>query len=183
MTSSSWDEFLEAVDGIESEMQLPNCTFLGAAELNNKKGDKLAGLNIRGLKSNNASLADFFDGLNRPQDIKILALTEIFNADSSEKDNYIPTHNFISSIRKERSPNHGGLGFLIEKSLSFKVIEVENMFIEGLIESKAIAVPDIKALVLGIYRPNSCPNSNTALFIQKLKEIMNAISKLPEYKK
>ena len=105
MTNSSWDEFLEAVDGIESEMQLPNCTFLGAAELNNKKGDKLAGLNIRGLKSNNASLADFFDGLNRPQDIKILALTEIFNADSSEKDNYIPTHNFISSIRKERISN------------------------------------------------------------------------------
>ena len=180
---TSWDEFLEAVDGTESETQLPNCSFLGAADLNNIKGDKLAGLNIRGLKSNHASLSDFFDGLNRPQDVKILTLTEIFNADSSEKDNYIPTHNFISSIRKERSSNHGGVGFLIEKNLSFKLIEVENMFIEGLIESKAIVVPDIKALVLGVYRPNSCPNSNTALFIQKLKEIMNAISKLPEYKK
>ena len=105
MTSTSWDEFLEAVDETESETQLPNCSFLGAADLNNIKGDKLVGLNIRGLKSNHASLADFFDGLNRPQDVKILTLTEIFNADSSEKDNYIPTHNFISSIRKERISN------------------------------------------------------------------------------
>ena len=73
---TSWDEFLEAVDGTESDTQLPNCSFLGAADLNNIKGDKLAGLNIRGLKSNHASLADFFDGLNRPQDVKILTLTK-----------------------------------------------------------------------------------------------------------
>ena len=181
--TNSWDDFLEGVEGIDAEMQLPTCTFIGASELNNKTGDKLLGLNIRGLKSNNSSLAEFFDGLNKPQEIKVLVLTEIFNADSAEKDNYISSHNFISTIRKERSPNHGGIGFLIEKGLSYKAVQVENMFIEGLIESMVIIVPEIKAIILGIYRPNACPNSNTALFVQKLKEIMNSISKLPEYKK
>ena len=70
--TNSWDDFLEGVEGIDAEMQLPTCTFIGASELNNKTGDKLLGLNIRGLKSNNSSLAEFFDGLNKPQEINIL---------------------------------------------------------------------------------------------------------------
>ena len=181
--TSSWDDFLEGAEGIDSEMPLPTCTYVGASELNNRKGDKIMGLNIRGLRANNASLSEFFDGLNKPQELKVLALTEIFNADSTEKDNYIPSHNFISTIRKERSPNHGGIGFMIEKSLNYRSVEIENSFIEGLIESMVIIIPDLKALILGVYRPNSCPNSNTALFTQKLKEIMNSISKIPEYKK
>ena len=181
--TNSWDDFLEGIGGNDSDLMLPTCTFIGASELNNKRGDKLLGLNIRGLRANNSNLTEFFDGLNKPQEIKVLALTEIFNADSAEKDNYIQTHNFISSIRKDRSSNHGGIGFLIEKNLNFRTAEIDNLFIEGLIESMVIIIPDLKAIILGVYRPNSCPNSNTAHFSQKLKEILNSISKLPEYKK
>ena len=95
--TSSWDDFLEGAEGFDSEMPLPTCTYVGASELNNRKGDKIMGLNIRGLRANNASLSEFLEGLNKPQELKVLALTEIFNADSTEKDNYISTHNFIST--------------------------------------------------------------------------------------
>ena len=38
-------------------------------------------------------------------------------------------------------------------------------------------------IIVAIYRPNGRPNSNTALFIEKLKALLDSVRKLPEYKK
>ncbi len=112
-----------------------------------------------------------------------MVLTEIFNADATEKDNYFDSHIFTSTTRHDRSPNHGGVGILIEKTLNFRTPDIPGQFIEGLIEGKTVIIQDLKMIIVGIYRPNGCPNSNTALFTEKLQELLDAVRKLPEYKK
>ena len=74
------------------------------------------------------------NSLNNPQEIKVVALTEVFNADHRDKDNFIDSHVLTSTIRQDMSPNHGGVGLLIEKNLNFSTPEIPGQYIEGLID-------------------------------------------------
>ena len=178
MMLDNWEDFLV---GLETE--IPTCNYIETNMLNQHNGDKIIGINVRGLKANFSSLEEFMNKQNNPQEIKVMVLTEIFNANEAEKNNYIDSHTFTSTTRHDRSPNHGGVGLLIEKTLNFRTPDLPDQFIEGLIEGKTTIIPELKMIIVAIYRPNGCPNSNTALFIEKLKALLDSVRKLPEYKK
>ena len=80
----------ELLEGLETN--LPNCNFIESSALNTIKGDKILGLNVRGLRANQLNLQEFMNSLNNPQEIKVIALTEVFNADHRDKDNLRRTY-------------------------------------------------------------------------------------------
>ena len=102
MMLDNWEDFLV---GLETE--IPTCNYIETNMLNQHNGDKIIGINVRGLKANFSSLEEFMNKQNNPQEIKVMVLTEIFNANEAEKNNYIDSHTFTSTTRHDRSPNHG----------------------------------------------------------------------------
>ena len=67
--------------GLETE--IPTCNYIETNMLNQHNGDKIIGINVRGLKANFSSLEEFMNKQNNPQEIMVL--TEIFNATRPKK--------------------------------------------------------------------------------------------------
>ena len=89
--------------GLETE--IPTCNYIETNMLNQHNGDKIIGINVRGLKANFSSLEEFMNKQNNPQEIKVMVLTEIFNANEAEKNNYIDSHTFTSTTRTPDLPD------------------------------------------------------------------------------
>ena len=161
---------------------IPSCDYKSSTEIqHNNRTDSILNLNIRGLRANLAALEEFTDSYSNLAHVKIIALTEIFNADSQDKNNYLKTHTLTSACR-DTNPNRGGVGIMVQNQLQFTVIDIEDSFLEGLFESITILVPAMKAIVTCIYRPNAHANSNTDNFITRLTTYIDQLKRIPEYR-
>ena len=68
---------------------IPSCDYKSSSAIqHNNKTDSILNLNIRGLRANLAVLEEFTDSYSNLAHVKIIALTEIFNADSQDKNNW-----------------------------------------------------------------------------------------------
>jgi exonuclease III len=166
---------------INSMQQTYTCEEINSEIIQNDiNQDCILNLNIRGLQNNLMALEEFLDDFDNLSFVKIIGITEIFNADSKEKNNYLSTHTLTSTCRSDNI-NRGGIGFLVSNEIQFSEVEIEEDFREGLFESKTILVPAMKSLFTCVYRPNAHTNSNTTNFILSLEQHMDRLKRIPEY--
>ena len=95
------------------------CTYTDQTHFNHILENKMfmLNINIRGLLQNVDSLREYLD-LSHTNNIKLITATEIFNACSTFKSNYLPGYNYISKIRKV-NPQRGGVGIFIHNNLKY----------------------------------------------------------------
>ncbi len=167
---------LESV--VAREIDRPQCKFISMEGISEDiQADTIYNINIRGLRNNLTNLEEFLGQLKYRDHAKAITLTEIFNADHSEKNNYVESHTLVSACR-ENNKNRGGVGILIHDSLQFTMPSIAHNHLEDIFESITVVIKDIKAIIVSIYRPTgcakSCPkefNKFLHLFIQDLKEL------------
>ena len=105
----------------------------------------------------------------------VIGISETWLTDSTAELVDITGYSFISNHRKSKTG--GGVGIYLHNNLQYKLLNecklsnpevIESLFVE-------ITVPYGKNVIVGcVYRP---PNQNTALFLDKLNDILSHISK------
>ena len=91
----------------------PECKSIIMESINEElMADSILNLNIRGLKSNLGNLEEFMGQIENRSRIKAITLTEIFNADHTEKNNYLDSHTLVSACRISNK-HRGGTGIMI----------------------------------------------------------------------
>ena len=105
----------------------------------------------------------------------VIGFSQMWLTDSTAELVNITGYSFISNHRKSKTG--GGVGIYLHNDLQYKFLNdgklsdpmvIESLFVE-------ITVPHGKNIIVGcVYRP---PNQNTALFLDKLNDILSHISK------
>ena len=105
----------------------------------------------------------------------MIGISETWLTDCTAELVNITGYSFISNHRKSKTG--GGVGIYLHNDLQYKLLKecklsdpeiIESLFVE-------ITVPHGKNIIVGcVYRP---PNQNTALFLDKLNDILSHISK------
>ena len=105
----------------------------------------------------------------------MIGISETWLTDCTVELVNITGYSFISNHRKSKTG--GGVGFYLHNDLQYKLLNecklsdpevIESLFVE-------ITVPHGKNIIVGcVYRP---PNQNTALFLDKLNDILSYISR------
>ena len=130
-------------------------------------------LNARSLMKNldqlNLMLGSF------KKSFSVIGISETWLTDCTVELVNISGYNFISNHRKSKTG--GGVGFYLHNDFQYKLLNecklsdpevIESLFVE-------ITVPHGKNIIVGcVYRP---PNQNTALFLDKLNDVLSYISK------
>ena len=128
-------------------------------------------LNARSLLKNidqlNLMLGSF------KKSFSVIVISETWLTDYTVELVNITGYSFISNHRKSKTG--GGVGFYLHNDLQYKLINecklsdpevIESLFVE-------ITVPHGKIIIGCVYRP---PNQNTALFLDKLNDVLSYIS-------
>ena len=88
---------------IGGEIQRVEAREIEANELNNNDmGDIVLNCNIRGFRTNVEHIREFLNGINHPERIKLIGLTESY--DCGTKNNYLEDHVLLSKGRPS-NPN------------------------------------------------------------------------------
>ena len=160
---------------LQQHINPPECTYREAEEVYEETAQgTILNLNIRGLRANLDGLKELLDSFENSSYIKIIALSELFNSCSDQKNNYLDSHTLISACRVINC-DRGGVGFMVSNDLQFSKLKIQNEFIEGLFESITIKIPAMKSIMTCVYRPNGHDNSNTGLFIENLENHMKQV--------
>ena len=174
------DDNLEPV--LARVIDRPDCNFIDMHTLSEDMlADTIYNINIRGLKNNLGNLEEFLNQLQYKAHAKAITLTEIFNADHNEKNNYVESHTLVSACRTTNK-NRGGVGVLIHESLQFTTANIEHNYLEDIFESITVIIKDIKAIIVSIYRPTGCAKSNPRDFNNFLTMFLEDLKGLKEYK-
>ena len=112
------------------ELDRPHCKYVSMESMHDEtQQDSIYNLNIRGLRNNLASLEEFLGQVQHTEHIKAITLTEIFDANHLEKNNFVESHTLISACR-ESNKNRGGVGILIHDSLQFSAPTITHNLLE-----------------------------------------------------
>ena len=141
-------------------------------------GSTIVGCNIRSLPCNWDNMREFLVCLKNINNLKIICLQEVFRYDPTYK---LEGYKIMAKTRRNQS--RGGVAIVAQESMDPEQIEEHSVFIEGLYESIAVKIPSVKWIVISLYRPNGCHNSNTEEFINILKESIKQIKNDKKLKK
>ena len=136
--------------------------------------------NVRGLMSTQTNLQEYIDVTNK-NNIKVITVTEIFNADHSTRDNYLQDYKYISKTRLV-NPERGGVGIFTHKALHTAEISLGNLHKEGNLEVIACDIKSINMAIFCIYRPNGHANANTREFLTNLENLLKHIKTIKDIK-
>ena len=160
----------------------PICNYISMDNLReDTPSDTLYNINIRGLRRNLGNLEEFLGQLPNTEHAKAITLTEIFNADHNEKNNFIESHVLISACRTSNK-NRGGVGILIHESLQFTTPTINHDYLDEIFESITVVIKDIKAIVVSIYRPTGGRQSSPREFNNHLSKFLKDLKEIKEYK-
>ena len=160
----------------------PDCNFVSMETLRDEiTSDSIYNINIRGLRKNLGNLEEFLGQLQHKEHAKAITLTEIFNADHNEKNNYVESHVLVSACR-ESNKNRGGVGILVHDTLQFTTPNINHCYLKDIFESITVVIKDIKAIVVSIYRPTGCAQSSPKEFNKYLKLFLKDLNEIKEFK-
>ena len=160
----------------------PECKLINMDSINEElMADCILNLNIRGLKSNIGNLEEFIGQIENNTRIKAITLTEIFNADHTEKNNYLDSHTLVSACRISNK-HRGGVGIMIHDSLQFTTAAIVHDHKEDIFESITVIIKEIKTIVVSIYRPTACAASSPREFNNFLRLFLIDLKGLQEFK-
>ena len=160
---------------------LPPCKQISVKDLQQTSNSIFLSVNIRGIRNNVSILKELLDNFDKPS-VKIIAVSESYEIDSTLTNNILEEYTLITKVRKE-NPSRGGCGIFIHSSLQFEEIETDQSFIEGNFETVTIKIPTLKAVFTSIYRPNGHRNSCPRKFTEHLTKHIRAINAVQELKK
>ena len=141
------------------EIDRPHCKFISMESMEDEtQQDSIYNLNIRGVFNNLANLEEFLGQIDHKEHVKAITLTEVVNADHTEKNYFVDSHTLLSACR-ENNKNRGSVGILVLDSLQSTVPNISHNYLADIFESITVIIKDIKAIIAPIYRPNGCANS------------------------
>ena len=174
------DDDIENV--LDRVIDRPPCNFISMETIGEgNMSDSLYNINIRGLRRNLGNLEEFLGQLQHKEHAKAITLTEIFNADHNEKNNFVESHILISACRASNK-NRGGVGVLVHETLQFTTPIINQSFMDEIFESITVVINDIKAIVVSIYRPTGGRLSNPKEFNKYLKHFLKDLADIKVYK-
>ena len=168
---------------VEDELSnhMPPFNQISVKDLTQTPNSIFLSVNVRGVRNNISILKELLDNFDKPT-IKIIAVSESYEIDSSKTNNILDDYTLITKTRKD-NPSRGGCGFFIHSSLQFEEIEINQSFLEGNFESITIKVPTLQAVFTSIYRPNGHQNSCPRRFTENLTRHIRAINAIQDLKK
>ena len=86
-----------------------------------KKRQAILVTNVRSLRKNINNLNETLDHLTNINSVKCILTTEVHNADSDEKNNYMKNFEYVSKIRSDKT-KRGGVGIFINKNTQYEII-------------------------------------------------------------
>ena len=129
-------------------IERPICNYISMENIGeDTPSDTLYNINIRGLRRNLGNLEEFLGQLHNTEHAKAITLTEIFNADHNDKNNFTESHVLISACRTSNK-NRGGVGILIHESLQFTTPTINHDYLDEIFESITVVIKDIKAIIV-----------------------------------
>ena len=174
------DDDIENV--LDRVIDRPACSFINMETMEEEtRSDTLYNINIRGLRRNLGNLEEFLGQLQNKEHAKAITLTEIYNADHNEKNNFVESHILVSACRASNK-NRGGVGVLVHETLQFTTPIINHSFMDEIFESITVVIKDIKAIVVSIYRPTGGRLSNPKEFNKYLKLFLKDLEDINEYK-
>ena len=143
--------------------------------------------NIRSLSGHFDNLKDCLYSM-LPATFSVIALQEVWSIhkqfDITGYSNIVYKTRDMDGVR---NPNcGGGVGYFVNKDMSFEVLEEESIFVAGVYESLWIKVEVSKTcskIIGNIYRPNSAPRANFKQAVEIHSSILSKISKNKNYSK
>ena len=159
---------------------LPSSSYLAEDDINSRVAPLSNKINFSVMHLNARSLVKNLDKLNLmlgslKKSFSVIGISETWLTDYTAELVNITGYSFISNHRKSKTG--GGVGIYLHNDLQYKLRNecklsdpdiIESLFVE-------ITVPHGKNIIVGcVYRP---PNQNTALFLDKLNDILSHISK------
>ena len=142
--------------------------------------------NIRSLPGNWIELQDLITGVNKGTfKFAVVAVQEVWNVPPNASYNLPGYKPFYYKIRDPSGLNSnagGGVGLWVDDELEYEEIKELSIFVPHFFESQFIKVKtsNTKFSIIGnIYRPNSGPQANLRLFLEKLEEILCKIESDP----
>ena len=159
---------------------LPSSSYLAEDDINSRVAPLSNKINFSIMHLNARSLLKNLDQLNLmlgnlKKSFAVIGISETWLTECTAELVNITGYSFISNHRKSKTG--GGVGIYLHNDLQYKILSecklsdpevIESLFVE-------ITVPHGKNIIVGcVYRP---PNQNTALFQDKLNDILSYISK------
>ena len=139
------DDIDELVIG--EELGRPKCKFIDLEKLNETPMvHKLYNINVRGFKNSLSEMEEFLNSLKNVQHARAITLTEVFDVDHTEKNNYLNSHTLVSKCRKGNA-KRGGAGILVADECQFSIPDLKTSFREGFFETITVIIKESKSIM------------------------------------